>query len=108
VDGTSAAGMSQHFLDIRPFPLWHESADSLFKMLCDAYPDARGAQMLAERAGLHLRDWNRVGSPREFWHSLLESAQRQEKLRALIDAVLKDGTRAAYHDPIKKLIAPPG
>lgn len=58
-------------------------------VLADLYSDQMGARMLAYSAGLDLRQIAFTGQAYTTWQAILEEAQKQGRLLAILDEALK-------------------
>lgn len=102
VYGEGNQWQAQHFLD-RPSYAWEDpNAFRLFELLMKAYSQPREIESLGQFAGIDLAYWNRQGSARDLWISMLNIAANQGKARGLIEKVLGDSSKKAFHEEIKR------
>jgi hypothetical protein len=72
-------------------------------------PTVNAASYVAKNVqGLDTGHVNKAQGIELVWREILEAAANQGRLRALVDVVLADQTVAAYHQPIRDALAPPG
>lgn len=89
-----------------PFQWDHPDASLLRDLLADAYNDVTRAKQVAQEAGVNLGAWQRDGGTTSAWHSLIEIAAAQGKLRLLLERALKDPSVAGYHERLRSYIQP--
>ena len=105
---TQASVADSGLLDYVPFAWWHPSAPELRDLLATEYPLRDVVLNLAKTAAVGTGQLQLEAGPAILWNSLLETATSQNKLRALIDAILADRHVAGRHAKIRELIAPGG
>ena len=94
----------QHFLDRPSYPWDDPRAFELFSQLIKAYKKPGEIEERGQVAGIDLADWNRQGSAKDLWISMLNIAANQGKTRRLIDMVLKDSSKTAFLPEIRACI----
>ena len=57
--------------------------------LADCYPQRARAELLAQDAGLSLTQIDLSGAPIEFWQRIVEEAERQGKIEALLEVAIE-------------------
>lgn len=93
---------AESWLDMVPYPTNVPEAVNVYDLLMNAYSNLTELRAIAGRVGLKLDlliDQHGIGPA---WESALRLAASQDKLRALIDAVLKDPLKAGYHRELRK------
>lgn len=60
-------------------------------------------EQLAEKANVSL-DFVERGSPGDTWRGVVKQASAQGRLRALVEEVLRDSNKRAFHEKIRLLI----
>ncbi|MEV0660627.1 effector-associated domain EAD1-containing protein [Actinomadura luteofluorescens] len=94
-------------LDAPSFTLDDPGAEDLFELLCAAYGDVQGSQMIVSKAGMDLSCSSWTEGMRKAWWAILQAAAKERKLRRLVEAAADDPTRVGYRDRFRAFFASP-
>ncbi|MFI0606674.1 MAG: trypsin-like serine peptidase [Anaerolineae bacterium] len=114
--GTTGAELTAHqggLWDLRPglgagaFPWPRPEVQELHRLLAIVYCRSTEAIALVQRVDEALPayiPWD--GSMLDAWHGILEAVYNRGSFRTLMDAVLADKTKAAFHPRLEELLGP--
>lgn len=81
-----------------------KESQKMVKLLAAAYSEEDEIVYVAKRAGIDRAHIDVSGAPRQVWLKLLETAAKADRLNSLLEEVLDDDSRAAYHSKIEALM----
>lgn len=98
--------------DLRPglgagaFPWTRPEVQELHRLLADLYFREEGVIALVQAAGMPPGAIPWSGAMEESWHRVLEEAYNRGRFRELMEAVLTDAAKAAFHPRLEELLGP--
>ena len=98
--------------DLRPgpgagaFPWPRPEVQELHRLLSDLYFRENEVIDLVQKAGMPPGSIPWSGSMQESWHRVLEEAYNRGRFRPLMETVLADGAKAAFHARLEELLGP--
>lgn len=98
--------------DLRPgpgagaFPWSRPEVQELHRLLSGLYFRDNEVIGLVQKAGMPPGAIPWSGSMEESWHRVLEEAYNRGRFRPLMEAVLADGAKAAFHPRLEELLGP--
>lgn len=96
--------VKEHFLNVFPLDWSRPETQGLHSLLSKIYYREEQVIALIQRANMPVEDIKWGTSMFNAWHEIFEKSQDQGKLRSIIEVVLSDASKAAYHSRIEELL----
>lgn len=97
----------RRFLDHARVDWSRPAARTLLDTLVKAYDQIHRVRPVAQNTGVDLRHYSPEGGVEGAWRSVITEAANQGLLRALVQVCVKDGSIAAHHPALERLLLEP-